>query len=191
MSNENKLDIIEFYSRSSLKKPMGHLKRRLSNFHPVDIDWMGRTYPSIEHAFQSAKFMYTTTGYHSDLVDMFTLNGDYGNIPANKVRGKGGVGNFKKLQVSLDLKTWNEERDDRMRELVQARWDVDEIYRKIIRKAVQDGTILLHYERPPRKGISYWGGYFPKGSEKVKENWVGENMLGVILIEQGNKSVKG
>ena len=30
--------------------------RFLSNFYPCNIEWLGHTYPSVEHAFQAAKF---------------------------------------------------------------------------------------------------------------------------------------
>lgn len=38
--------------------------RFLSNFHPCQIDWLGHTYPTVEHAFQAAKF-----ANHPDIVD--------------------------------------------------------------------------------------------------------------------------
>ena len=30
--------------------------RFLSNFYPARVVWMGHTYPTVEHAFQAAKF---------------------------------------------------------------------------------------------------------------------------------------
>merc|ERR1712137_1151873 len=62
-----------------------------------------------------------------------------------------------KLGCSMERPVWDEmHQDEVMWDLLQARWDVDPLFRRILRESLRQRVHLVHHERSGSK--SYWGG---------------------------------
>lgn len=165
--------------------------RYLSNFAPCKITYKGKTYPSVEHAYQAQKFtcLKGVLAPPEKMISRFTVSGDIGKQDAVAAKRAAGKGAMKKFHYTLDAKKWedNKTRVTVMTELVKLRLEADKRFKDIITEAVKNGVVLLHYERPPRQRegeapkVPFWGMYFP--SEDDREMWVGENTMGEILMK--------
>jgi predicted NAD-dependent protein-ADP-ribosyltransferase YbiA (DUF1768 family) len=149
------------------------IEKYLSTFQQTRVEYKGVVFPSIEHAFQAAKFLF------SNRPELFRT---FVNFAPKAIDAKraGGKGAFKKLGATLDAAAWNKHSTDVMRDLVRSRVKNDPLYRKIIKCARKDNIRLLHYEKAfgKRGAEPFWGGYFKKGTEQ----FFGKNMLGKIMM---------
>lgn len=160
------------YFYSGARHPV---ERYLSTFHPARIVYRGEVFPSIEHAFQAAKFLY------SDRPDLFHAAAmDASAVTAAKAKSLGSKTAFAKRRVVLNVESWNIHNKAVMRELVQARVREDVAFRSILERARQGGLTLYHYEKAfgKRGAEPYWGGYFRKSDGE----FFGKNWLGKILM---------
>ena len=164
--------ILQFYSRSAPKDDLGlgipEWRKMLSNFSPVPggVPVGGRRFPSVEHAFQAAKFEHTD---RPDLMEKFTCAG---SMTAEEAKKAGGRKGMTKDGAALRTDEWARECDQVMKDALEARFDVDPEFRRILEAVADSGATLLHFER----GGGYWGG-------KVKDGQiVGENMLGKMMM---------
>jgi predicted NAD-dependent protein-ADP-ribosyltransferase YbiA (DUF1768 family) len=181
----------KFIYYHSKTKGIDDTPRYLSNFAPCKITYKGKTYPSVEHAYQAQKFtcLQGVLAPPEKMISRFTVSGDLGKQDARVAKSAGGKGAMKKFHYTLDAKKWEDEktRVTVMTELVKLRLEADKRFKDIITEAVKDGVVLLHFERPPRqrKGeapkVPFWGMYFP--SEDDREMWVGDNTMGEILMK--------
>jgi len=174
-----------FFSKSKSKQDLGKQvpadwRRRLSNFWPVELTIDGRTYPSVEAAFQAAKAL------HSDKPEMakdFELGGSVGPDPAAaKQHGTRKIYNSK--GAKLKTKEWEAARDAAMMRILQARYEQDEVFRQILEATKALNVNLVHFERSGAK--AYWGG-------NVKDGMVqGRNRLGEMMmaLREGEDSVE-
>jgi predicted NAD-dependent protein-ADP-ribosyltransferase YbiA (DUF1768 family) len=137
---------------------------------PNDI-LKNKEFLSIEHAFQCYKL--AISGASEDVIDKLMSLEDM-----KEVKKMGGKGSFKKLKLELDVKKWSGISDNLMRHLVKQRLLVDNKYKSIVQKYVSNGGKLYHFERSGIK--SKYGGYF----EKPTGNWVGQNLLGKMIMEE-------
>lgn len=181
-------------------KAADFVSKYLSNFEtPIDvqtgepllIEHRGRSFRSIEHAFQAHKYLMSRPNGSltiEDMVRKFQVGGEFDALDPPKLKAKGGKGAFKEYKFALDVDRWNRESRRVMVELVRARLRVDRLYRRIVVLAVKDGVPLYHFERSGEK--SYWGGYFPKGDPYWGGFWKGENALGDILTEEGRRILR-
>ena len=80
--------------------------RYLSNFTRVEITYKGRTFPSVEHAFQGSKAEFTSRGVDVKRLTSFTSTGQYAALPGAKIKSLGGKGAWKKAGVELDRAAW-------------------------------------------------------------------------------------
>lgn len=173
-----------FFSKSKSKQDLGKQvpadwRRRLSNFWPVQVTIDGRTYPSVEAAFQAAKAL------HSDKPEMakdFEVGGSVGPDPA-AAKQHGTRKLYAAKGAKLKTKEWEAARDAAMMKILQARYDQDEVFRQILEATKALNVNLVHYERSGAK--AYWGG-------SVKEGVVqGRNRLGEMMmaLREGEDSV--
>lgn len=175
---------IYFYSKSR-----GYIEKYLSNFTHLDrpIKWKTQRFPTVEHAFQASKYLYTEPERRPDLFKRFAVGQDYGKLPAAKVKSLGGRAAMKRLGVTLDMTRWNQVNRDIMKSLIRLRVKTDKLFREILKKANKDGMRFFHFERSGKR--SYWGGFFPAEAKRVHEpkpaakHFVGRNELGKILTE--------
>jgi ribA/ribD-fused uncharacterized protein len=113
-------------SRYSVLAGVRHWRRMLSNFWVADFTLGGRTYRTVEHAFQAAKIAMVDPG----LAERFTL--DSGTELA---RGDGVAARKQRKVVLLDeaqLRRWDERRHAIMREAMQAKFSQHEPLRKVL-----------------------------------------------------------
>ena len=164
-----------FYSKSKNKADLGKgvpatWRRQLSNFWPVEVTIDGRTYPSVEAAFQAAKAMRSSK---PEMARKFEVGGSVGPDPS-AAKQEGTKKAYKAEGAVLKAKAWNAERDAAMFELLQARYATDPEFRKILEASKTAGVDLLHYERSAAK--AYWGGAVKDGAV------VGVNRLGKMMM---------
>lgn len=152
------------------------LERRLSNFYPAQITYKGVTFPSIENAFQAAKFLHLL-GPERERKDLFAAFADMKPVAAKSAGGKGAM---KRHKVLLDVEGWNGASVRIMKLLVKKRMKVDDLYRKIILLARRQHVPLLHFERSCARSV--WGGCFDKTKSREANNFKGQNLLGKILM---------
>jgi len=173
-----------FFSKSKAKQDLGKQvpadwRRRLSNFWPTQVTIDGRTYPSVEAAFQAAKAL------HSDKPEMskdFEVGGSVGPDPA-AAKQHGTRKMYAAKGAKLKTKEWEAARDAAMMKILQARYEQDEVFRQILEATKALNINLVHYERSGPK--AYWGGL-------VKEGVVqGRNRLGEMMmaLREGEESV--
>lgn len=172
--------ILFYHSKSTCGVPF-----YLSNLTrlPTPLKFMGRRFRTAEHAFQSSKYMFTTDGARPYVINMFTTNGEWGDLPGGKVKGKGGKGEFSIQGAVLDMKRWEKVKVGVMKEILEARSDVDPLFRDIVARAGADGVTLIHYETTRGKGktLPFWG---VKSINKKNELYrKGGNTLGKLLMK--------
>jgi ribA/ribD-fused uncharacterized protein len=164
-----------FYSKSKDKADLGKgiprtWRKQLSNFWPVEVTIDGRTYPSVEAAFQAAKAMHSSK---PEMALKFEVGGSVGPDPADAKR-EGTKQAYRAAGAVLQAAKWDAARDRAMMNALQARYAVDEEFRKILEATKELDVRLVHYERAAAK--AYWGG-------AVKEGQVlGQNKLGKMLM---------
>ena len=173
-----------FFSKSKSNQDLGKQvpadwRRRLSNFWPAQVTIDGRTYPSVEAAFQATKAL------HSDKPEMakdFEVGGIIGPDPVEaKQHGTHKV--YVAKGAKLKTKEWEAARDAAMMKILQARYDQDEVFRQILEATKALNVKLVHFERTGAN--SYWGG-------SVKDGVVqGRNRLGEMMmaLREGGESV--
>lgn len=127
---------ILFYSKS--KDPKA---KHLSNFYPCQIKYKSLIFPSIEHAYQGSKYLFTTSGAHPRIFEQFSIGKEIGSEPAKKAKSAGGKGAFKKHKLRLSPE-WDKVQTKIMHSLIKKRCQVDKICH-----AVEHNIRLLHFER--------------------------------------------
>ena len=161
---------IYFHSRSQ-----GADEKYLSNFsNAVPIPYKGVDFPSVENAFQAAKYLY------SSRPDCFASIATMTPVQARSAGSKGGM---KKVGAVLDVSKWDAVNTGIMKALIRIRITHDRRFRRLLKDARRKNIQLLHYESARGKGGAepYWGGYF-KGSKKSLDAFFGKNMLGEIMM---------
>ena len=163
-------DNLQFYSKSADIDDIGlglpAWRKHLSNFAkvPGGLVFDGQRYPTVEHAFQAAKFQYTARPSDAARFER--------PMTAVAAKAAGSRAGMMKVGLALDRVRWEEACDDIMKRALQARYDADPDFRRILEAVAATGKQLLHFER--RGG--YWGG-------KVKDGVVvGQNKLGQMLM---------
>lgn len=148
------------------------LQRYLSNFYPAKVVYKGVAFPSIEHAFQAAKYLLSNKPEAFKSIAHLKT--------AREAKSAGSKSGMKKRGAMLDVVRWNELSTDIMRQLVESRVKHDAVYRKILKAARKKKIKLYHFESAcgKRGGKPFWGGYFKAGSRE----WFGTNMLGEIMM---------
>jgi hypothetical protein len=162
--------------------------------------YRGGHYPSIEHAFQAAKYDYTdalpgakqTPG---EVKRWFHVGEKYGKLPATKAVSKGKRANMGRLKMALRIEEWNGAAVQVMKDLMRARAKVDPAFAACLVEARKkkgiggsEGMDIFHKEKGGPRAV--WGGTFAKGTkdrDKGKATFVGRNQMGKLLEEVGDE----
>lgn len=175
--------VLQFYSKSKdvddLHLKIPNWRKILSNFymHPIRItyeDGIERTYPSVEHAFQAAKYLFASKC--TEMASDFEVGGTIKT--SLEAKSAGGRAGMTKRGCVLDASLWASHSDKIMRDLLHARWEQDETFRTIL--MATKGTYLAHFERTGTK--SYWGSTV-KSTGPNKNEVNGTNKLGVMMMD--------
>lgn len=130
-----------------------------------------KVFPTIEHAFQAYKLARSHAPEH-------LINKLMNTTDPSIVKRMGGRKFFKENGLTLYISEWNYASVHIMRYLVRQRLHIDDKYKSIIKKAVNNNIKLCHFERSGKRSI--WGGYLDNNTGK----WVGQNKLGQILEDE-------
>lgn len=179
---------IDFFSNSKCTDDLEIGERRwrqiLSNFHLLStpLQCWGRSYPSVEHGYQAAKFLRSAMPKSEAEVASvdFEVTGSLKMALDAKMAGarKG----MKSYGCTMDREAWEREHQDEVMEsLLQARWEVDPEFRNILAETARQGIHLVHFERSGKS--SYWGGCIRDGEV------LGRNRLGEMLMALRNKMI--
>lgn len=171
--------MLVFYSKSKDANA-----RYLSNYTKTDVLIIDEAYfptpnnvlrdkvfPTIEHAFQAYKLARSHAPEH-------IINKLINTPDPSVVKRMGGRKFFNENGLTLYISEWNHASVHIMRYLVRQRLHIDDKYRDIIQKAVNNNIKLCHFERSGKRSI--WGGFLDKNTGE----WVGQNKLGQILEDE-------
>ncbi len=177
-----RLHVVQFASRSKEVTPLAvglprSWRRDLSNFatrQPLRID--DRTWASVEHYFQGRKAECSNL---PQMAEWFTREYEgperVGDDPRDAKRAGARKG-YTEHGATLETARWIEVREQVMRAAVEARWEQDDLFRRIL--VSTRGLQLLHFERSGAR--SFWGGSLDKQTGRIK----GTNRLGTLMMER-------
>lgn len=169
---------IQFYSKSADLN-----SRYLSNFTEMPLgikipkhfhvrDMEGLTFPTVEHAFQASKLIFSGVAITSvNIMELSELSEN--KLTAQQAKTRGGRKHFNSIGITLDIGRWNSIAIDVMRDLVVARFASDERFKDIVLNAKKKQMKFKHFERSGAKSV--WGGFMKEGM------WLGQNQLGKIM----------
>lgn len=144
--------------------------RYLSNFTEAPVEYNGVVFPSIENAFQAAKYAHSTQPH---------LFAELASMTPAEAKSAGSKSGMKKRGATLDLSTWNNLSPRVMKQLVEQRMKTDARYKELILQGRRDGVAFLHFERSGANSL--WGGSFPKTMPREAAYFEGGNGLGLIM----------
>jgi len=170
----------------------------IDNFDGLTIE--GKQYSTIEHYFQSKKY---NGKYHLNLTkenktllksihSKFQKDAAYDN-PLSKIYSKKNItpGTWGIMAQSIDRALrkkypdlefnsdkWNIDRKDIMKVAIEARYTQDLKFKETILELKRRNKVLFHFERTG----TYWGGSRPIKVDPDKRVWVGENVLGKLMM---------
>lgn len=159
------LDIMrEFECILFFSKGKNMSQKILSNFQETPIAYKNVIFPSVENAFQAAKFLYSD---HPQMFENVRI------MTPKEAKSFGSKASMKKNNVHLTTSDWNANKTEIMKKLIAIRFREDNSFRKIVVSARKTNRILYHFERSG----AYWGGHFKNGE------FVGQNILGKIIMD--------
>ena len=147
-------------------------RKYLSNFTlvPGGLVIGGTSWPSVEHYFQAMKWRLATNKPNG--AKAFTRS----DLPPAEAKRKGGKAAMKAEGAELNFAKWKEASGGVMRSAVEARYEQDGRFARILNAAKQEKLRLVHFERSGAK--SHWGAHV----DWAHENKVlGGNALGVTM----------
>jgi len=193
--------ILQFHSKSALLKPKDSkpyldagmpdtAMRDLSNFADFSVEYKGKIYPTVEHAFQSQKYLYseyskpaikkTKTAKKDDnlinpttldeILSSFTVDG---NMTALEAKKMGGRAQMEKLGYTLNIVQWANESIPIMNLLIKSKIERNPQIQTILKIAKQFEIKLAHFSRSDMK----WGCHVTEDGSAIKN---GKNLLGEI-----------
>jgi len=173
-------DKVQFHSKA--KEATGVLSeflsicRDLSNFAPFPVEWNGQVFPTVEHAFQAAKYGCTTS--KSDPAIIQAIAGIAAMTTPQDAKRAGGKSGMKARGVVLDVELWETVKDGIMQSLLQSKVERHSIIRKELALIKEHNIHLVHFSR----GDKWWGAV-------IKEDGtiVGQNRLGELLMRISEK----
>ena len=159
--------------------------RALSNFsqHSITIPTVGDgvirhlsglTFPSVENAFQAAKYTYLTSRYDESRNIMVQMM----RVPAQKAKSMGSKGQFKKRGIALDVKIWDANKDAIMSTLLTLKLKQHPEIQTILNQT--GNAYLTHFSMRDK----YWGSTVVdcKGRDYRPKTGGGKNMLGLLWM---------
>lgn len=184
--------ILQFHSKSALLKPKDSkpyldagmpetAMRDLSNFADFSVKYKGKVYPTVEHAFQSQKYIYSEyvepkkkKAKKEETVDEilagFTVDGKMSALDAKK---EGGRKAMEDRGYTLDITRWSKESVPLMQELIKSKIKRNKEIQKILEVAKKFELKFAHFSRSDMK----WGCYMSEDGKAIKN---GKNLLGEI-----------
>lgn len=163
-------NVLIFHSRSkNLGKthdlPCSSL-RDLSNFSMHSVEYDGKIYPSLEHAFQALKYLFSNK---PEIAPQFEIGGSI--LSPQQAKSAGSKGGMKERGAVLNVDFWNKKRDEIMIDLVESKIRRNAEIRNILEIAKRLDIRFVHFSRMDM----YWGAHVNEdGTIKKGENHLGK-----------------
>lgn len=166
------MPVLLFHSKSKDLKA-----RVLSNFSNHSVNFEGRQYPSIEHAFQAQKYLYSNKPQE---INAFTSSGELGQLDPKFAKSAGSKTGMMKRGAMLDDISWNSNSISVMKSLIEIKIKTHEEVARVLEEAKKLDQELVHYSLRDMK----WGCHYDHDLGKIKR---GDNLLGKIYTDLVNK----
>ena len=171
---------IKFWSRGTdlKKKEMkkynlpANTPKLLSNFAETPVQWNHHMYPTVEHAFQAAKYMFSTL---PSFEKEFRVGESIGLQPPKVAKTAGSKTGMKKNKAVLNIVEWDSQKNDIMQQLILDKIERHDIIRSILQSCREHHIPLFHYS----KDDYVWGCTINEEEGIVKE---GSNLLGELFM---------
>jgi ribA/ribD-fused uncharacterized protein len=144
----------------------------LSNFAETPVQWNHHMYPTVEHAFQAAKYLFSTL---PSFEKEFRVGGSIGLQPPKVAKTTGSKTGMKKNKAVLNIVEWDSQKNDIMKQLIQDKIQRHDIIRSILQSCREHHIPLFHYSKEDH----VWGCTINEEEGTVKE---GNNLLGKLFM---------
>ena len=200
--------ILQFHSKSALLKSKDAkpyldagmpdtAMRDLSNFADFSVEYNGKIYATVEHAFQSQKYVFSkyeepkpkkkqakrgedNPKTLDEILASFTVDGKMTALDAKK---EGGRKAMEMRGYTLDIMRWTKESVPLMKALIKSKIERNPEIKRILDIAKRFDVKLAHFSRSDMK----WGCHMTEDGKAIKD---GKNLLGEIYNNYmyGNKN---
>ena len=176
--------IASFFSKAKADRSVPGLPtnwpQHLSNFTriPGGLLWQDELFPTVEHAFQAAKWRYCaqfTPEQAATVCAIYTEFTEPSPLTPAEAKRRGGKTYMAQQHIHLKGEKWNEAAPKIMAQILRARYRADALFRHILAQTHRHQIYLLHFERSGAKSV--WGGCL-----KNREIH-GQNLLGHLLMK--------
>jgi len=164
--------VLLFHSRS--KDPKARI---LSNFSKHSVNFEGNEYPSIEHAFQAQKYLFSNKPQE---IYAFTTNGELGQLDPKFAKSAGSKSGMARRGAILDSISWNSKSVSIMTSLIEIKIKTHEDVARMLEEAKKLRQSIVHYSLRDMK----WGCHYDYDLRRIKR---GDNLLGEIYTDLVNK----
>ena len=168
--------MLQFHSRSArisrgVFREYPNVGRDLSNFSAYSVEFEGKEFPTVEHAFQAAKYRFVVIApvEVDDIIEEIR-----GLATAQEAKSAGGKGGMKSRRVALDIIRWDAHKDAIMNSLLQSKMMRHRLIQEELMLAKMHQIQLVHFSRADK----YWGAVV-KDDGRI----VGENRLGALWMD--------
>ena len=186
------MPLLQFHAKSKLLSSSKEYKpylnagmpatalRDLSNHADYSVEYEGRTYPTVEHAFQAQKYVYATFEEPKrkkiakesvdDILASFTVDGKMTATEAKKMSGSTAM---EKRGYTLDITKWTQASIPLMNVLIRSKIERNPEIRKIVEVAKELQLRFAYFSQNDMK----WGCHVGEDGKMITE---GRNLLGEI-----------
>uniref|UniRef100_A0A6C0D2T5 NADAR domain-containing protein n=1 Tax=viral metagenome TaxID=1070528 RepID=A0A6C0D2T5_9ZZZZ len=171
---------IKFWSRGTdlKKKEMkkynlpANTPKLLSNFAETPVEWNHHMYPTVEHAFQGAKYLFSTL---PSFEKEFRIDESIGLQSPTVAKTMGSKTGMKKNKAVLNIVEWDSQKNDIMQQLIQDKIKRHDSIRSILRSCHEHHIPLFHYSKDDR----IWGCIIDEEGNRKE----GDNLLGKLFMD--------
>ena len=187
-SAPSKMNILQFHSKSKLLPKNSPLPptamRDLSNFSKHNVEYEGKVYPTVEHAFQAQKGgCLIKINKDKKSIEKIPLEKEKQEEFIEKVRAletaeqaksAGGKGAMKTAGIAMDPVCWDSKRNNIMDALIRSKVERHEDIRNILDIVKQQNIQLVHFSRMDME----WGAHVNPNTNEI----TGKNKLGELYM---------
>ena len=147
----------------------------LSNFAELPVRWRHHTYPTVEHAFQGAKYLFSN---HPEIEKEFREGGAIGPSPvdAKNAGSKSGMKKKGALMSLSNIQEWDAQKEGIMRELIEDKVKRHPLLRDILKSCEKHRIPIVHFSRTDME----WGAHLHDDGLSIKK---GNNKLGNLYMQ--------
>jgi ribA/ribD-fused uncharacterized protein len=176
--------VLLFHSKSAKLKPKimklyglpENAGQLLSNFAELPVRWRHHTYPTVEHAFQGAKYLFSN---HPEIEKEFREGGAIGSSSPVEAKHAGSKTGMKKKGAIMSLSNiqeWDAQKEGIMRELIEDKVKRHPVLRDILKSCAKHRIPIVHFSRTNME----WGCHLEEDGLSIKK---GNNKLGNMYMQ--------